>query len=580
MAWVSWNLKDSVAIKSLGSIESSLAPVTSALEGILEFVKAIAEIAAKFDLDVSDPSTAALRALIDAVRAVLEDLTEDAGCYFLPIPLRLKNVIPEDTLIFDPTPGGPEAADLSNIFLPPVGGSITAGNYGFMKDVMDSLADRNDILRPQFDEDAHVAALVIVAGASSYLDMLPLVAKLKRLFAGKKRKSSAGEGMASPDYPKLRGLKATIVPSAVGALEKRNNRLFGDGSATHPYAVKLEWDLPERIIVEPNGDNRYTFTIKKVGVFRSETRITQTTNPTTLASDYALKDFEFDGLTNEFYDDTIELNRTYYYAAGYEIEAKWDRKNVNDEFVLQGTTTYDASTEVQVTSIDIPQEINVLPRSGTPPDWTLLATPLSIIPDLMDVVDSVNLFLDSLEKRLETQGEKSENYIQTLSNEIRRYGQVALNVISTIQDIIDLVTFPDVYIGVTTLAGKGGNQFFVNALGRALTDGSDASRPPFDQGDEAVTGFILYAGSATLGKLQAFTDLIQTLTGVTEDSIAQAYKDAADSIGYVIDVAEREICILQNLERGECPSPEEELPGLGPDLEPASEENESSECQP
>lgn len=576
MAWTSWNLKDSPGVQTLDTVGSAVAPIVDTMASLLEIVKVITELTTALLLDVPDLPSEALKAAIETVRAILKDLAGDAGCYFLPIPVHLKNVVPEGAIIFDPSPGVAPDAD-GSVFLPPVSGG-GGGNYGFLADLTASLNDTNDILRPQFDEDAHIAGLLVVAGADSFLDILPLIEKLKRLFAGKK-KSGAGEGIGSTDgatIPKTKNLRAEIVPSAVGQLQKLNNRLEGGGS-THPYAVKLSWELPDRIKVVSIPPNRYTFTVKKIHVFRSETPISVYANPTGLAEQHKLKDFEFDGLTGEFYDDTIELNKTYYYAVGFENEARWDRLE-GDAYVEKNTVTYAPGADA-VTSIQVPNEINMLPRHGVPPDWLLLPNPLALIPDLVRVVNTVNAFLDTLESRLGTASEKYEAFIKALTKEIARYAKLAEDIVETIQNIVDLVSFPDVYIGAYPFAGKGGNGKLVNIVGTALTDLSDPDRPPFDRGDEVLTGFVLYAGSATVGKLEAFTAFIEMLVGQSASTTASAYAQAAADIGAAVDEIEEQICLLENLDRGECPpEAEEELPNLGPDLEPSAEEDESVGC--
>lgn len=580
MAWANWNLKDAPAIQTLDTVGSAVAPIIDTMASLLEIVKSVVELVSALVVNVADLETEAIKAAIETVRAILKDLVGDAGCYFLPIPVHLKNVVPEGTLLFDPSPEVAEDAD-GAIMLPPVGGG-GGGNYGFLSDLMASLNDANDVLRPQFDEDAHIAGLVVVAGADSFLDILPLIEKLKRLFAGKK-KAGAGEGVGSTDgatIPKAKSLRAEIVPSVVGQLQKLNNRLEG-GGATHPYAVKLSWELPERINVISVPPNRYTFTVQSVCVYRAEVPLSVYDNPDKLAEQYTLKEFEFDGLTNTFYDDTIELNKNYYYAVGFKNEARWDRL-VGSEYVEQVNVTYEPGADA-VINVPIPNEINLMPRSGVPPDWLLFPNPLALIPDLVEVVNSVNVFLDTLEARLDTASDKYEKFIAALTKEISRYIKLAEDVIETIQSIVDLLSFPDVYIGAYPFSGKGGNGKLVNIVGTALTDTSDPDRPPFDRGDEVLTGFVLYAGSATVGKLEAFITFIEMLVGQAGSTSASVYAEAAADIGTAIDSIEEQICLLENLERGECPTAEEEaestsLPNLGPDLEPSAEEDESAEC--
>lgn len=575
MAWTSWNLKDSPAIQTLDTVGSAVAPIIDTMSSLLEIVKSVIELVSKLIVDVPDLETEAVKAAIETVRAILEDLVGDAGCYFLPIPVHLKNLVAEGNLVFDPNPAVAEDSD-GKLMLPPVGGG-GGGNYGLLSDLIASLNDQDDILRPQFDEDAHIAGMLVVAGADSFLDVLPLIEKLRRLFAGKK-KSGAGESIGSTDgaqIPKAKNLSAEIVPSVVGQLQKISNRISG-GEATHPYAVKLSWDLPDRIRVITKSPYRYTFTVAKVVVFRSETPISVYANPEGLAEQSKLKDFEFDGITNTFYDDTIELGKTYYYAVGYEIDATAEQL-VDNEYVLRSNPTYSAGANA-VTSIDVPLEINMLPRKGVPPDWLLFPNPLALIPDLVEVVNYVNVFLDTLEERLDTASGKYDKFLKALEKEIDRYVTLAESVISTIQNIVDLLSFPDIYIGVYPFAGKGGNGKLVELVGSALSDTSDPNRPPFDQGDEVVTGFVLYAGSATAGKLQAFVTLIEMLIGETASNAQSAYAEAAAGIGAAADEIEKQICLLENLEKGVCPGDEGTLPNLGPDLEPSAEEDESVAC--
>jgi len=579
MAWANWKPENAAAIRALNEVGSAIAPIMSTMESILSSVKAIMEVVSAILVDVPDLEASVIKAAIETVRAILKDLVGDAGCYFLPIPVHFKNVIASGDLIYDPTPGGSEPAAGGSVFLPPVGGG-GGGNYGFLSDLIGSLHDSGDILKPEFDDDAHIAGMVVVAGADSFLDILPLIEKLKRLFSGKK-KSGAGEGIGSTDgfsIPKTKQLKAEIVPSVVGQLQRIQNRKSGGGS-THPYGVKLTWELPERIQVVVKGYICYTFTIQKVHIFRAEKPDTFSTyaNPTGLAKLYALQSFEFDGLLSSFYDDTIELNRTYTYGVGYEIEAKAETLQSDDTYVLRNNLTYDAAADA-VTTIAIPNEINLLPRSGVPPDWMLFPNPLAMIPDLVEVVNSVNTFLDTLEERLDSASDKYTKFLAALTTEINRYVKLAENVLDTIQNIIDLLDFPDVYIGVYPFADKGGNSKLISIVGNALNDSNDPNRPPFDRGDEVLTGFVLYAGSATVGKLEAFITLMDMLVGTNTQVISTAYAQAAESIGTAVDEIERQISLLENLTTGTTSDTEDVLTSLGPDLEPAAEENNSTEC--
>jgi hypothetical protein len=212
----------------------------------------------------------------------------------------------------------------------------------------------------------------------------------------------------------------------------------------------------------------------------------------------------------------------------------------------------------------------------------LLPSPTALIPGVGSLVAQINLFLDTLEKRLDDSSSKYKKYIEALDAEIKRYGQLAKSFLTTIQQIIDLLTFPpDIYIGSFPFLGKGGNQFFIEILGKALTDVSDPNRPPFDEGSEVVTGFVIYAGSATAGKLTALKNVLEFWFSGAHAEAESAYTAAVTSINAAVTSVQSEIDLLGNLERAPTEAANTTvpmLPAIGPDLEPATEQNDGTEC--
>lgn len=563
MSWQSLNLKDTEAVQSLNTIQSTLSPVVETLAQILEIVKSIIEFLTNLIVDIPDLDTAALKAAIEAVRAILEDLISGAGCYFLALPIRIVNVVPDEEILFAPDPGGAENA--LTVFLPPVGGG-SGGNWGLMKDVVESLSDQKDTLRPQFDQDAYVAGLVVVAGADSYLDIIPLIEKLKRLFSGEKN-AAQGEGFGGEDFPRPRGLTAEIAPAAIGAKAKLVNRLSGTGTSEHPYAVRLRWDLPSKVQTLTEYGAPIKVTLEKIYIYRSFDPIPKALTFEDMEQ-FKIAEFDFDGLIDDFFDDTIELGKKHYYAITYQA------KGEQGDLIVEDLTPYPAFTDIYV-----PVEINLLPRKGIPPDWIMLPNPIALIPGITDVVDDVNAFLDTLEARLENKQDKFKEYVLALSNEINRYISKADSIVATIRQIVNLLEAPDIYIGYNTFSGKGGNNFFVNFLGESLQDDTDPNRPPFDRGDEVVTGFVIYLGSETAGKIERFLSVLEFLFKSTGAAAEESYKEAADSINYALDEIEEQICFLKNMDQGICVAEEGVPPAFGPDMEPSDEENEGTECQ-
>ena len=571
--WGKLDIADSSAIQALQGVNEGATSIVQTMSTLLSVVKAVLDIVKNFLVSIPDIETAALKGAIEAIRAILKDLTDTSGCFFLAVPIQIVNVIPEEAILYEPQPE--DWSSIPELMLPPITGG-SGGNYGFMKAIVDSLNDRGDVLRPQLDKDAHVAGLVVLAGSSTYLDLLPLVEKFVKLFSGNKN-SGAGEGMMDFNFPRPKGLRATLVPAAVTSLRKLTNRVTGD-SGEHICGVRLQWNRDDRQTVIQNFSEPVTVTIKKVSIFRSESPILPSATYTQLEQDEnvgLLAEFDYDGWTNEFYDDSIALDKTYYYAVGYQTESV-EGDNPPIEYV---------SFFLPVTHIYIPPKFNTMPRKGVPPDWMMLPSPLSLIPGIEDLVAEINLFLDNLEKRLDDSASKYKKYIEALGREIDRYIALAREFLSLLQELIDLLTFPpDVYIGAYAFAGKGGNNFFINELGKALNNTADPNRPPFDQGSEVVTGFVLMAGSATAGKLTAFKNMLDFLFfssgSAMESATVLAYNAAAASIDSGIAAVQREIDLLANLELSPgAPAVAEETPkGIGPDLEPADEQNDGKEC--
>jgi hypothetical protein len=570
MTWQRVNIKDSAAIQSLSGVQAFMSNTVSIMEGILSTTKDIIEFVSALVFDVEDLNAAVLQAAIDTARDVLKDLVGDAGCYYLPIPIRqiteISDAINRPTLIAPPDPGGAET--VFDAMLPPRSTNMTGGNYGYLSDVMASLNDADDLMRPQFDQDAHIGALVVLAGVTSYLDIIPLIDKLQKLLSGDNG-SAAGEGLVDTRIPKVTGLQYEIVPSVIGQAAKLHNRVEG-GDKELPYAVKLSWDLHDKVSVTLDFGEPYRLVIDKVVIYRSDTPLSPNASLTERDT-HILKEFEYDGTTNFFYDDTIELNHVYYYAVGYNVIGEQGSSTTSDLGV----------TYITALNVNIPNELDIFPRTGVPPDWTLLPNPLALIPGITDIVNTALVFLDDLEQRIAGKKNKYEKYIEDVTAQINAYVAKAEEITSTIRQIVELLTLPDVYLGATVLAGKGGNTFFMDALRRALMDTSDPNRPSFDRGDEIVTGFVLLAGSATAGKLSKFKTMLELLLSQTP-SAAAAYAKAMGSINYVEMAVDREIEFLQNLDlnkTGVVATTAESLPAIGPDLEPAAEQNDGTECQ-
>ena len=593
-SWTKLQLHVTPLAQTVKAIDRYVIPTVDDVVTIIKTVQTIASFLEKFLVEIPDLEVAVLKAAIKLARDVMKDLTGDAGVYYLPIPVHVVNILPAGTLkaIAAPKNPGLGLESIATEMLPPVGGG-NGGNYGFLKDLSDSLHDQEDTLRPQFDSDAHVAGVVVLAGADSYLKLWPLIQKLVRLFSGGLG-AGTGAGLADSTMPKPKNMRWSIVPAAIGGAARAASRFVGTG--THPYAVRVEWDRDVRVL---NFDwAKMTTTVSAVTVYRSEKPIPAEQRIDTNEDLTKLGEFEYDGTNSFFTDASIKLGKDYYYAVQYKLIA------ASTDTTAETVDAYPTSVSPK---ISVPENMNMLPRRGVPPDWLLLPSPLSMIPQIMELVDQVDLFLSDLEKRLDTGTSNYKKYIKALKATVDKYLAYALELANTIRELLELFHLPfDLYTGVYTFSGKGGNSFMLNSVTTALTNKNDTSRPPFDRGDEIVIGFVLYAGSATAGKLTAFMKLLETLFspatsnkydnlgGGTKPKTAPApagsptptgYAAALTSLSSVTSALENASASLDaqlRLYRYLAPDPgvTVTLPtgGIGPDLEPALEQNDGKEC--
>jgi hypothetical protein len=527
-------------------MKSIIEPVFDTLTTILNITKGVLDLAKNLLIDLTDPNTLAIKGFIEAVRAVLEDLTGEggAGVFFIPIP-----IIPIDKELADkvlyPEPGKNDmnAAEAFETALRE-GRVGSGGNYGFLDTLRASMYDPKDPMRPQLDEDAHVAGLVFYFGTESYLKLVSLIFKLAQLFSDKDQTSGVADALTGGaiDLPRPKNLKAELVPSSTtnAVKETLENRLTGDSDT--PMAVRLTWDLEDRVHVTPwptiDSYGKVTIQLEEVVVYRSDKPI-----PTTMSlsqrSEFAIARYPFSGWVSEFYDESINKNNTYYYAVGYKI-VEQDPEDADKTYETMGNDPL----AIANTQITVPEDTNMFSRRGTPPDWFMFPSPLALIPSVTNAVRKIEAAIDAIEKTIDDKFAKTKKYIDGIGDLIDYYTNLIEDIVGTIKQFIDALNWTGVYAGVMGFSGKGGNLRVIKEVGDALFDTEDPDRPPFDIGTEAVCGFVLMAGAESYGKLEKFIALSELLWGMNierasdvGDAAANAWEAALDSI----DAAEAEI---------------------------------------
>jgi hypothetical protein len=514
--------------EGLKAVHDALTPIVTTTEIILKLAKAIADILIKVAADVIDLEAAAVKAAIEAVRAAVNALVQDVGFYVLGVTIR---EITDPGAVFDAykflanpdvTPAQALAALQNNqtipgqlnngvlngqapftteAQLPLMGGG---GNAGFLKTISESLDDEADPNRPMFDDAAYVGGMALVFGANTYYDIIEAVKKLMKLFGSK------SIDIDDHRMPITKGLTAKLTAPPMEHADKL-------------YAVKLQWDaLPVSWPLYMYGAVSYD--IKEVRVYRSTTPITRKTPVSSLTE---IGHFDYDGVTNYYYDvDFPQDPGALYYAVGLVLTD-----------VVRNRTI--APLEVKTTKFIVPRDLSTSLGSGVPPDWAACNLQ-TMIPQLKRIVDSLNETLDNWEAGVDGAKKHLQEYLDFLTGEIDRYAKWAQDVMDTITMILDALAAPNAYVGYLFFEGRGGNSFLIETLGEALEDKTDNARPPFDTGTEAVGGLVFYAGSNAPGQVQKAIASLQLLFSA-EAAAGNALASAAASIDNAIADTQAEI---------------------------------------
>ena len=566
--WQEINPGKGAAAEALKAVQTGTDPVFTALRTILRLTKTLVEFTAALLLELPDTLTVALKTAIATVRALLNDLTGDAGFFFLAVPITPIDREILDKISFETDPGANTFNRTDNVL--PIANKAnligSGGNYGFLQTVAKSLDDRDDPMRPTFTHDAHVAGVVIVIGADTMINVAILLNKLSNLFSGPEKTglSEAIKGESGLPYPK--NLHAEIVPGkdVSARAEELKNYVSPDGVKSS-YAVKLSWDIADEYHILPwpnaNGTAYQKWKIANVRVYRSSKPIS-TSHSKSALEDIKIADYAFDSWLTDFYDDGVEFGKTWFYAVGFHMVQEMVN-NAGDTYEVDAYSDVQPF-EIRTAQIDLPDNPNMFARKGVPPDWFVVPSPLAMVPAITRVVDRITKLLDAMEDSLDSKNEAARKYIEAIEAEINSYIEWADDIVTTIDQLIDALNWEGVYAGVTAFSGKGGNEFFMNSLGTALSDVSDTSRPPFDKGTEALCGFIMYAGGETSGALTKFITTTEFLFGVTISNTQEIATTAADTYEAAlaaIDTARAEVddrlCMTDDrLERVECAVPE------------------------
>lgn len=599
--WVSIKWGDSDLIRGIQKPVKAVVKIVDTIDIVASLAKTYLNIISKLAVDLLDTEQLALKATIETIRAILEDLTGPNAAaihaIFFPALPSIDPALTPGLTFFEKNPGSDlnsflstPTGKLANVALGIRGTAGGGGNAGFMGQLALSLQDEEDSLRPQYDEDAHVAGVLLYFGSKTFNSLLTLIAKLSILFSDTHRPGPIDEALKSltlPDFPALKNLRADLTIEKTGTTEFAQKIALSDSFSedaekeSPPIAVRFSWDtIPSRYFVSPYPDekgNKVKYKVTDVIVFGDKAPLPLNDPEVMLTKE--LYRFDFQPFTSEVGVGRFEEPGLWYFAvalAMHQVTAEGPETLSSVSLPLSMTTA--------TTTLYIPDEPYGVPRQGPSPNWHIAGySPLAMIPGIRDTVLSFESFLDQLEQYNSSKSSEIEQYIEAINAWTQNYISWVQEVAHTVERIITaLNNWPiDVFAGCHPFAGKGGNSYMVNEIGKALFDQTDPGRPPFDTGTEAVYGMVLMAGSESAGKIQKFCKLMSMLFNVTfsesgeftqsGQAAASAIQAAISSIDKVSAQVDAEIAFYDNMQPGAEASATVALPAFDTQLQPSTE---------
>ena len=183
--------------------------------------------------------------------------------------------------------------------------------------------------------------------------------------------------------------------------------------------------------------------------------------------------------------------------------------------------------------------------AGPPPNWKKSATVADLLPPLALFVRQVLALLDQFQDTVEGATKVTSDYLEYLTEEVQRQTRRIERFTRQVQKLLDAFLTPDAGLYYRTFQGQGGTSFFISDLAQSLagrTEGSDdPNAPPFNDGDEFVTGVILMTGGPSKAAVDKTLDVIDLLIGSGESQATNAVQQAISDISAGLNLREAQV---------------------------------------
>jgi hypothetical protein len=502
------------AVSLVNTVSDALGTALAVTRVALNVARATAQAAA------TNPVEAALHATLRELQSVINGLLANTAAHAILIPIQKqpfgRGVRPELSII--PSTDQPftfenlvdEGAFPGRQILPGtisfIDRSATAvgGNQGFWRTFALSLQDEGDFNRPLFPSNFAVTGVCVLVGANSLQELEGRIGLLKSIFAVNARTDPMAR-----TQPFVLGLKAHVIPDI--------------GSVPARLAVRLQWHSVPPVVTAAmfSGERRI---IKEVFVVRSTDKKLRelsdwsqifSREPQDSRSDLqeqgphkVIARIVNDGFVNSYVDIDPSLHKRtpYYYSLCL-------RYTINGKVQPMGTM----SAVQRIVLLDPQATV----RSEAP-DWWASPTLVKIIPSLHTVLQKLEIFLSNIESRTVSNSGAVSMITQTISQIdliANRAEQANAEIRAATDRLKELLSQGTGGLFSTSFSvNRGGTAAWAGELARRLSDAEDPSRPPFDRGDEFVSGLVIVAGAPTPPALEPLRALLNMLFGSTTEN--------------------------------------------------------------
>lgn len=505
--------------------------ITTAVEGIaalgnatvsvLQVVSGVLDVLAGVSIE-TDPTKALLNTAIRVLEDGLNTLLNDSGVYVLFVPVRRKILVSpliQEAIALVGTPLIQEDLDpaalvvrarlaanneqVGEFFRAPAEG----GNAGFFRTVFDSILDEGDPNRPLFEQANYVAGIHVVAGASDYVNLLSFITALDGLMLPP---GPANNTLSTPGLPvpqNLRGSSTRLADGGLGA------RLVWDAQVPVATIPTLNTAcLITQLAVIRTTDPRQMSVATPEGLFGSKTLIAGMSAPGDPDTRVvAVLDYAVPLPPSTYDDDGLEDGKTYYYFTCFRF------KMGNFDELTSGAT-YPDQGFYHLSNVAV---VTAAPRSarsgrGVPPDWVRTPSVVDLLPVAGQLLELLLSTLRQFSAKTSGNADALRKYVSYLQAEIVRLQSLVSSMTGMVQRLTSLsAQTPSAGAYARVFAGKGGTDFMLADLAASLAPSNDDDqRPPFDRGDEFVTGVVVMVGAPSEDGVNTVKLMLETLFGI------------------------------------------------------------------